>query len=81
MKQAIGVVCLILVVVAVAFNASFMLISPRAWFRLPFWMRLGGGLDERKYLNGWGAIQVRLLGACFLAVMIWVLYHSCSMHR
>jgi hypothetical protein len=35
-------------------------------------------LTEAKYGSGWGAIQVRLLGAIFLAVPLGLLYNSLS---
>lgn len=73
MKQVIGMVCFIVTVVAVVSNATLMLISPRIWFRIPHWARLSGSLSETKYSSGWGAVQMRVLGACFLAIMIWFL--------
>jgi hypothetical protein len=56
-------------------NAAFMLLSPRRWFRLPNW--LGGGhgtLTEDRYGTGWGAIQVRIMGALGLVIVGWALY-------
>jgi hypothetical protein len=76
MKQIVGMVCLIVTVVAVVTNATLMLISPKIWFRVPRWIRFSGSLSETQYRSGWGAIQIRLLGACFLAIMIWFL-HGC----
>ena len=73
MKQLIGIVCFIVVVVAVVGNGVLMLASPRTWFRIPHWVRLSGSLSETKYSSGWGAIQIRVLGACFVAIMIWFL--------
>jgi len=55
-------------------NALYMLISPRAWFRLPRWIRAEGSLTEEKYSTGWGALQVRLTGALTLALIGWVIY-------
>lgn len=57
-------------------NALFMLASPRAWFRLPSWIRAQGSLTEEKYASGWGGIQVRSAGAILLGFISWVLYHS-----
>jgi uncharacterized protein YjeT (DUF2065 family) len=65
----------------VIINGLYMLVSPRAWYRLPHWFRASGGLSEEKYGSGWGAIQVRLVGATFLAVTAWVLYDVLSRHR
>jgi hypothetical protein len=68
---------IVLVVGAVAFvNALFMLASPRAWFRLPGWVRAQGTLTEQKYASGWGGVTVRIAGAIILAVIAWVLYDS-----
>jgi hypothetical protein len=68
---------IVVVVGAVMFmNALFMLASPRAWFRLPGWIRAQGTLTEQKYASGWGSVTVRLTGAVMLAVIGWVLYDS-----
>lgn len=55
-------------------NASFMLVSPRAWFRLPSWLRAQGTMTEEKYGKGWGAVQVHIAGALMIGVLVWVLY-------
>jgi len=68
---------IVFIVGAVMFvNALFMFASPRAWFRLPRWVRAQGTLTEEKYASGWGGITVRLAGAGMLAVIVWVLYDS-----
>jgi hypothetical protein len=79
-KQVIGMTCLIVTAAAIASNAALMLFSPRIWFRIPHWVRFSGSLSETKYSSGWGAIQIRVLGACFLAIMIWFL-HGCVSGR
>jgi len=81
MKLLLGVCCVITVFVAVITNALFMLVSPRAWYRLPRWIRLSGNLSERQYGSGWGAIQIRLLGAIFVGVIGWALFDSFSKHH
>ena len=71
--------CIAIVVGAVmAINAAFMLASPRAWFRLPGWLRAQGSLVADKYYAGWGAIQIRVTGALILAAIAWVLYDMIS---
>lgn len=55
-------------------NSCVMLFSPRTWFRLPSWIGLRGSLTEADYGSGWGAVQVRLLGAICLGGFAWVLY-------
>jgi hypothetical protein len=60
----------------VVFNALYMVVSPRAWFRLPGWLRSSGTLTEEKFSTGWGGLQVRVAGALFLTVIAWVLYDS-----
>jgi hypothetical protein len=62
-----------------AINTVCMLISPRAWFRLPGWLRAQGTLTPERYADGWGAIQVRITGALLLGLLIWgifELFHS-----
>jgi hypothetical protein len=75
------VMCILVVLgVGIIVNGLYMLVSPRAWYRLPPWFRASGGLSEDKYGSGWGAIQVRLVGATFVAVSAWVLYDVFSRH-
>jgi uncharacterized membrane protein len=74
MKQLVGACIAVIVGVVMTINAAFMLASPRAWFRLPRWLRAQGSLTEAKYASGWGAIQVRATGAVILAVIVWLLY-------
>jgi hypothetical protein len=72
----IGWCIVALVGVHMAVNAAFMLASPRAWFRLPGWLRAQAPLTEQKYATGWGGILVRLAGAVMLVALGWVLYGS-----
>ena len=74
MPQIIGWCFAIAVGMLLMINAVFMLASPRAWFRLPGWLRAQGSLTEDKYSSGWGATQIRLIGAMILATIAWVLY-------
>jgi hypothetical protein len=69
------------ILLLVAINTAYMLISPRAWFRLPGWLRKSGSLTEDKYSAGWGAIQVRVLGAVGLTITIFMLYGAFIKHR
>lgn len=55
-------------------NGIFMFISPRAWFRLPSWLRAQGSMTEEKYTSGWGAVQVRLAGIVTVGGLVWILY-------
>jgi hypothetical protein len=64
----------------IAFNSLFMLISPRAWFHLPGWIRAQGTLTEKKFGTGWCAIQVRIAGALALGIILWVLYDFLLRH-
>lgn len=68
------------VFIGIVVNALFMLVSPRAWYRLPKWFRASGGLSEEEYGRGWGAIQVRIAGAIALAMTAWVVYDFLSKH-
>jgi len=56
-------------------NATIMLISPRAWFRFPEWIRLSGALSEKKYGSGLGALEIRLVGAIVLGLIAWIFLH------
>jgi hypothetical protein len=74
MKLILGVLFIVVFFAFFGLNAMFMLISPRAWFRLPHWLRLSGGLTKSEYGSGWGAVQIRLVGGCFFAVIIYFLW-------
>jgi len=78
MRQILGWFVISIFAAVWVFNGLIMLASPRAWFRLPSWLGFQGALTEAKYGSGWGAIQVRLLGAIFLAVPLGLLYNSLS---
>jgi hypothetical protein len=53
-------------------NAFYMLISPKAWFALPQWLRLQGVMTLERYGNRWGALRVRALGAIIIVTAIWI---------
>jgi hypothetical protein len=76
--RLMGFLCFIIFVVGVGTNGLVMLISPRMWFRLPFWMRASGSLRKEKYGSGWGAIEIRIVGAVALGVVIWFVYSFVS---
>ena len=54
-------------------NGCFMLISPKAWFRLPTWFAARGPLSEAKYGTGPASMQVRILGVVFVGFPVWCL--------
>ncbi len=74
--QVLGLSIAAVVGAVVVINAFFMLVSPKAWFRLPGWILAKGTLTEKRFASGWGAIEVRLTGAIMLGTILWVLYHS-----
>ena len=49
-----------------------MLVSPKAWFALPTWLKLHGVLTLKQYGTGWGAWQVRILGAIAILTICYV---------
>lgn len=71
--------CVVAIVfVMMAINGAFMLVSPRAWFRLPGWLRAQWSLAENEYSTGWGAVHVRLTGGFILAIIAWATYEWLS---
>lgn len=81
MKQFVGAIFFVVTIAAVGGNAVIMLISPRVWFRIPPWIRFSGSLSAEKFSSGSGAIQVRLLGACFLGILFWFMHGCLSGHK
>jgi len=75
-KTILGWGLIVFIGAVVFINALFMLVSPRAWFRLPGWIRAQGSLTEGKYARGWRAIDIRSTGAIMLGFIAWVLYHA-----
>ena len=65
-----AVVCALMMTI----NAVFMLLSPRAWFQLPTWMRASGVLNREKYSEGGLSLLVRLLGAIILFLVAGVVF-------
>jgi hypothetical protein len=78
LKQILGGICALVVFIVISINGAYMLFSPRAWFRLPSWIRLNGTLSESKYGSGWGSIKIRLFGAFTLVFIASLLYHMFS---
>ena len=81
MFHIVGWITVAVVGLVLTVNGLFMLFSPRAWFRLPNWIRAQGSLTEAKYGSGWGAFQVRLTGALFLVGILFVLYERVIRQR
>jgi len=81
MMQTVGwfAVCTLALVLLV--NGAFMLVSPRAWFRLPDYLRFSGSLTEERYSSGWGGLQTRITGGLFVSGILWVIYHMLVAHR
>jgi hypothetical protein len=59
------------VVIGFVINAAYMLVSPRAWSRLPSWLRAKGS-----YSVGRDGLLVRIGGAILLGTMLWILYDA-----
>jgi hypothetical protein len=70
MTHFISIFCFVVTILAVLVNGSLMLISPKLWFQMPAWIRLSN-LPEAKYKDGWGGIQIRFVGAVFLALIVY----------
>jgi hypothetical protein len=72
--RIVGACIAAIVGLVMTINAIAMVVSPRAWFHLPAWLRAQGSLTEDRYSSGWGAIQIRLTGALILAAIAWIVY-------
>ena len=74
--QVLGWIVIAVVGAFLVVNASVMLVSPRAWFRLPGWLRAQGALTEERYGSGFGAIQLRIGAALILGTIAWITFDS-----
>lgn len=72
--RIVGLIFASLLAVFVGINAIYMLVSPRAWYRLPVWLRANGSLPESKYSTGDGAFTLRTLGLIFFVLIAWMIY-------
>jgi uncharacterized membrane protein YphA (DoxX/SURF4 family) len=77
-EQTFARILAVVVAFIVIVNALFMLASPRAWFRLPSWIRAQGVLTEHKYGSGWRGALVRVLGALILIIVGGIIYDIVS---
>ena len=74
MRRLLIIAVASLVALFLAVNGAFMLLSPRAWFGLPKWLRVSGNLSKGDHVSGLGALDVRIAGAAFLGIVAWVVY-------
>lgn len=56
MLSLAGVCIVIATLFIVTVNAIYMLRSPSAWFRLPWWLRATGSLSQGRHTSGLGAL-------------------------
>jgi hypothetical protein len=76
----VGAIAAIALGLLLVINGLIMLASPRVWFKLPEWFAAWGNLRPEKYSTGWGAVQVRLTGAVFVGMVLWVVYDMFLSH-
>ena len=76
MARTFGWLMLATLAITLVINGAFMLISPRAWLRLPSWFPSAGLSFRERYADGRGLIELRFVGAALLAFIGWVIYES-----
>ena len=76
MRQILGWIAGAVLFGGLLINALFMLISPRAWFRLREWFPTrSSSMTEERYGTGPGSdMKTRIGGAVMLAGILYVLY-------
>ena len=62
----------VIALILTAVNAICMLVSPRAWFRLPYWLRAEGTLSQARFGRPTGLLFLRLAGGLILLSMAWL---------
>ncbi len=70
----IGRVVAIIFVALLLINGFVMLVSPVRWFAMPSWLRTQGTLTPERHSRGFGAIELRILGALIILSISWVAY-------
>jgi hypothetical protein len=73
-KQVVGMTVFVALLAMAVIDGATMLISPRRWFALPRWLRGQGTLTPEKNSSGWGAFQVRVIGAGLLGIALRIGY-------
>lgn len=63
-------ICGAFVLAMAGINGVLMMISPRLWFRLPRWAHANARFTVRDAESLGGALQIRLLGAVFVAFVL-----------
>ncbi len=74
MARTIGGILLAAFAVMFIVSGVYMLISPRAWLRLPEWFPTAGTAFRERYGTEKALIGIRMTGAIFLAGIAWVVY-------
>jgi len=80
MLQATWVLVAIVAVI-MAVNAIVMLVSPRAWSKLPNWIRAQGFWFEARCADGGGSIEARVTATILLAILLLLLYLKVVRYR
>jgi uncharacterized protein YjeT (DUF2065 family) len=66
-----------ILILGLAINGLFMLISPNTWFRLPWWIRGRPGFAEKVLAHGWGIVFLRCAGAVLVSAAVLFAYAYC----
>ena len=74
--DGLGGLTALLVGLAFVLNGCFMLISPKAWLRLPVWLTGSRSFRGTRYGGSGASMQIRILGAVFIAFPVLCLMHS-----
>jgi len=56
-------------------NGLPMIVSPRAWYRLPRWLRISwSSLGKEQSSSKWSAIRLRIIGFLIIAIATWIIF-------
>lgn len=74
MKEIFGITCAAATVLIILVHGVIMMVSPQRWRALPRWFNMAQSFRGTQPLDRQERLQIRLLGALFTGLLIWMMY-------